>query len=161
MTVVSSYNWTRDQAPTIVVPGSPPLWTNKPLSFKLTKDSGLHYIDKNAYCVPKSPLAPLIVAVEHSHPDYNWANIDIISDRNGLRKLLRWIEGTLAERDFRINLQLVGQKTVLFGRWEPKYYEYGGRGYGHNFERETTRAAKGCENTAEHHRIISYVTILV
>jgi len=94
---------------------------------------------------------------EEDGETFDWATVDLISDRNGLRKLLRWIGGAADMRPFRIDLQLAGKKTVLFNRWEKRYREdFSGYTYGFNFEKASTMHAKDCEESTGHHRIISY-----
>ncbi|KAL0960466.1 hypothetical protein HGRIS_005509 [Hohenbuehelia grisea] len=173
ITYLSSYNWTNAKEPTIIVPGSPRLWQNKSLPYSVQRDSGISFVDQHGYRIPTTPLLPLIAAVNKRYDDgpeipglgMDWAGIDIITDRNNLRKLLRWInrpnnvghEDEIDEiKDFRIDLQLAGNKTVLMNRWEKRTQESGGHGSGLNFERASTKAAIGCEASTGHHRIISY-----
>jgi hypothetical protein len=88
---------------------------------------------------------------------FDWPSVDFVTDRNGLRKLLRWISGT-ASKDFRIDMQLAGDRTVLFNRWEVRTREQmSGYTYGFNFETASTRPASGCERSTGHHRIVRYV----
>lgn len=86
-----------------------------------------------------------------------WGSFDFITDRNNLRKLLRWIGGT-ASKDFRIDLQLAGSRTILMNRWERRHQEQmPGWTYGFNFERASSQFPRGCEDSTGHHRIIQYV----
>lgn len=112
--------------------------------------------------MPQSTLLPLITAVnkraEDKEDKFDWASVDFVTDRNGLRKLLRWIGGESDLRDFRIDLQLAGEKTVLFNRWEIRTRErFTGRTFGFSFEKASTQVAPGCKDSTSHHRIISYV----
>ncbi|KAL5519749.1 hypothetical protein ACEPAG_1409 [Sanghuangporus baumii] len=156
VTPIASYNWTNDKEPTIFVPGCPPIWQNRPTPFRLERDSGVSFIDQNTYRVPQYPLLPLVLAVDHLSPDFDFSSIDIVTDRNNLRKLLRWINGTIS-LDFRIDLQLSGS-TVLFTRYESTKVEVesGRLGFGRNFEQYTTKRLAGCESSTGHHRIITY-----
>ncbi|KAG6900310.1 hypothetical protein C0993_012742 [Termitomyces sp. T159_Od127] len=153
-----SYNWVDKTTPTIIVPGSPRQWTNRPPPYQVHADDGETFKDQNGYRCPNSVLLPLMTAVNHvstqNKEQFDWASIDFVTDRNNLRKLLRWINGTA--NDFRIDVQLAG-KTVLLNRWENRYQEQmSGRTYGFNFEKASTRAAPGCEDSTGHHRIIRY-----
>ena len=114
--------------------------------------------------MPQATLLPLITAVnkraEGKEDKFDWASVDFVTDRNGLRKLMRWIGGGTSSdvRDFRIDLQLAGEKTVLFNRWEKRTREkFSGRTFGFSFEKASTQAAQGCKDSTAHHRIISYV----
>ncbi|KIK69991.1 hypothetical protein GYMLUDRAFT_150751 [Collybiopsis luxurians FD-317 M1] len=161
---IGSYNWMKnpDNQPTIVVPGSPPEWQNVATPYNVPADQGVRSnIDQNSFWCPSSNLAPLIVAVntqqvESGKQPFNWSSVDLVTDRNGLRKLLRWINGT-AEKDFRIDTQLAGNSTVLFSRWEKRTQEVmTGFTFGFNFEDKTTKPVTGCEESTGHHRIVDY-----
>lgn len=95
---------------------------------------------------------------------FDWSSVDIVTDRNGLRKLLRWINAVSGDppRDFRIDVELAGSKTVLLNRWEQLTKEQPGarRSYGFNFEEAMTVPAPGCERGTGHHRIVTYVGLL-
>ncbi|KXN88305.1 hypothetical protein AN958_07764 [Leucoagaricus sp. SymC.cos] len=158
---IGSYSWTKRTHPTIIIPGSPPEWANRPSPYNVQPDMGIHYIDQNSYRMPSANLLPLIVAVNQKHKDegcspFPWGSMDFVTDRNGLRKLLRWIIGGEV-KEFRIDAQLVGKKTVLLNRWEKRTREqFNGRTYGFRFEKASTNTVKGCEEASGHHRIISY-----
>ncbi|KAJ7644789.1 hypothetical protein FB45DRAFT_898670 [Roridomyces roridus] len=169
---IGSYNWTGAKSPTIIVPGSPPEWQNKATPYQVPADVGIFFIDQNGFRMPTAILLPLILAVEKMHENegnpaaFDWAaeQLDIITDRNGLRKLMRWIDGAnlnggpdaAPPKEFRIDLQLAG-RTVLFNRWEKRTREnYSGFSYGFNFEKASTEPAPGCEDSTGHHRIVKY-----
>jgi len=113
--------------------------------------------------MPKAVLLPLVVAVNKRTemacmPLFDWSSVDIVTDRDNLLKLTGWVSGLA--RDFRIDLQLAGEKTILMTRWSERYMElFNGRTYGHSFGKESTVPAPGCKNTAGHHRIVTYVKI--
>lgn len=138
--------------------GCPPVWQNKATPFRVLRDNGQIFVDQNRFRVPKYPLLPLFAAIDHLEPEFSFSSIDIVSDRNNLRKLTRWIEGS-PNADFRIDLHLVGRSTVLFARHEANAVEPDPSrlGYGHNFEKETTKPFPGCEESTAHHRVVSYV----
>jgi hypothetical protein len=85
--------------------------------------------------------------------------VDAITDRNGLRKLLRWLNPSpgRAVRDFRIDVQLLGAKTLVLSRWESPTREiHTGRSFGHAFETAMTCVAPDCPSSG-HQRVITYV----
>lgn len=90
-------------------------------------------------------------------PD-SWKSVDFLTDRNGLRKILRWTQHA-SGRDFRIDTQLVGEKTVVLNRCEYSTIQYmKGNSYGFNFEKVTTVPMSPATQHAEgHHRIVTYV----
>ncbi|CCL99526.1 uncharacterized protein FIBRA_01544 [Fibroporia radiculosa] len=159
---IGSYNWTTAKKPTILVPGSPAYWREKPLPFQLVPDQGESFIDQNRYRMPSTPLYPLFRAVDIVETHFedstkvDWDSVDFVTDRSNLRKLLRWITGGSTLKDFRIDAQLAGRRTILFTRWESRLREYT-KTYGFSFEHELTENAPGCEKSAAgHHRIIQY-----
>ena len=117
-------------------------------------------------------LFPLIRAVQdvesqletQEEEKFDWSSVDFVTDRNGLRKLLRWINSTSRDppRDFRIDMELAGSKTVLMSRWEQITKEQPGtrRSYGFNFEEDMTVPGPGCERGTGYHRIVTYVSLL-
>lgn len=92
----------------------------------------------------------------------DWPSVDFVTDRNNLRKLLRWITGTGGQKsEFRIDMQLAGKRTVLLNRWEQfttRYAREESSGYGFSFERATTTPETGCEQGVSHHRVLKYVS---
>lgn len=113
-------------------------------------------------------MLPLFVAADAIHGPkvaavVNWPTVDVVTDRNGLRKLLRWLSPSSRRkvRDFRIDIQLVGTKTLVLSRWDGSMYEPPtGRTYGYGFEGATTVAAPDCPPSGHHrghHRAIAYV----
>lgn len=162
---IGSYNWIADEkTQTIIVPGAPAEWQNKATPYQVPADRGNYFSDQNGYRMPKAVLQPLITAVDIHHEEegrtFDWSKVDIVTDRNGLRKLLRWIAGPGPHQEvkpFRIDLQLAGKKTVLFNRWEKRYREaMSGFTFGFNFEKASTVPGVDCENATGHHRIICY-----
>lgn len=123
---LSSYNWIEASTPTIAVPGSPPLWsppTKGPQ--KLAKDSGLIYIAQNAVRHPESPLKPLFRALYMSDPSFDMRSVDLVTDRNNIRKLLSFVNPGLSRgglEPFTIDVEVLdnsnNNKTAVFCRAE-------------------------------------------
>ncbi|KAJ7055901.1 hypothetical protein C8F01DRAFT_1211566 [Mycena amicta] len=180
---LGSYNWTKGTAPTMVVPGAPGAWADRPLPYQVEPDTGIAFVDQNSFRAPDGQtLLPIIVAVDKVHEidarnertesmGFDWASekIDFMTDRNGLRKLLRWIdaqnvgaagngENERAMKDWRIDMQLApGGRTVFLNRWEKRDQEQmPGWTYGFNFEKAATTAPRGVAQSTGHHRIVSY-----
>ena len=157
---LSSYNWIKAPTPTIAVPGSPPLWSAPRFPRQLKKDSGLIYIAQNAARHPDSPLEPLFRALYITNPLFDIRSIDIVTDRNNIRKLLSFINPGSTRNGletFTINIE-VTKNTAIFCREEAATHEFIGphefRGFGHEFEKAyTTNQISG---STGHHRIISY-----
>jgi hypothetical protein len=168
---LASYNWLDEPAPTILVPGkrlpyrgsltlsanlkgSPPLWSPPSVPPKLAPDSGTVYIDQNAARNPRSPLEPLFRALYARNPDFELRDIDLVTDRNNILKLLHFVQGSSNDA-FQIQVEIVGSKTALFTRTEVKTTDtiQNFRGFGHNFKKSYTKRQIG---STGHHRIINY-----
>ncbi|OTB10764.1 hypothetical protein K445DRAFT_322665 [Daldinia sp. EC12] len=157
---LSSYNWIESPQPTIAVPGSPALWAAPKAPQRLKKDSGLIYIAQNAARHPDSPLEPLFRALYITDPSFDIRPIDVVSDRNNIRKLLSFVDPTVSRNgleEFTINIE-VTKNTAIFSRDEAVTHEIIGpsefKGFGHEFEKAcTTNKIVG---STGHHRIISY-----
>jgi hypothetical protein len=124
------------------------------------KDSGLIYIAQNAARHPESPLEPLFRALYLTHPDFDIRSVDVISDRNNIRKLLSFINPSSRKNGlepFTMNIE-ISKDTAIFKREETKTQDYIGphdfRGYGHEFEKAYTTSQ--IPGSTGHHRIISY-----
>jgi hypothetical protein len=148
-------------------PGSPSVWLNKATPYRVSSDRHQKtFVDANGHHMGPAALLPLIAAVDACHSiekadeEFDWSSVDIVTDRNGLRKLLIWLGVTPGKKkDFRIDLQLAGEKTALFTRWEKKTRITGNEGsFGHNFEKASTKHAAGCSDSTSHHRIVKYVS---
>ncbi|KAF7561963.1 hypothetical protein G7046_g2187 [Stylonectria norvegica] len=157
---LSAYSWVEADTPTIVVPGLPPLWTAPKGPQKLVKDSGVVYIAQNAARHPDSPMEPLFRSLFITHPLFDLRSVDVITDRNNVRKLLQFINPGQNSRKleaFSINVE-VTKDTAVLGRTEALTMEVIGphdfRGFGHQFEnRYTTAELSGSKG---HYRILSY-----
>ncbi|KAI1789995.1 hypothetical protein LXA43DRAFT_922815 [Ganoderma leucocontextum] len=100
---ISSYTWAKARNPTIIAPGSPREWLDRPMPFKVPFDSGIRMFHEDAfYMSDQSTLIPLFRAVDAMAPAtesestasenadaIDWATVDFVTDRNNLRKLLR------------------------------------------------------------------------
>jgi hypothetical protein len=157
---LASYNWIEAKTPTIVVPGLPPFWRGAKSSRQLRKDSGLVYIAQNAARHPESPLEPLFRALYIENPLFDLSSVDIVSDRNNIRKLLSFVDPSSdahGVKDFTMRMELVNGTAILH-REETKTQEFIGRdefrGFGHEFEKAYTTSQ--IPSSTGHHRIISY-----
>ena len=140
------------------------MWTAQSVPFTLQPDSSSHSVDQNGPRMSEYPMLPLFAAADAIHDNkkapVDWPAVDVITDRNSLRKLLRWLNPSAGRevRDFRIDVELVGAKTIVMYRWDGCSLELPpvGKSYGYAFEAATSRAAPGCPSSG-HHRAITYV----
>ncbi|KAG8221509.1 hypothetical protein J3R82DRAFT_1724 [Butyriboletus roseoflavus] len=155
---IASYSWIDAPVPTIVVPGSPWIWAEeRPPVKKVPLDVGVQYIHHNASKMGNhSPMLPLFAAIDALHDDFLYKDLDLVTDRNSFRKLLRYIDNVGSEDNFRIDIDLVG-KTCLFTRQEESAtLSMQNTGYGNEYLNAATRVPPGCEKMLDHHRIITY-----
>lgn len=157
---LSSYSWLEASEPTIIVPGLPPLWSPLTGSQKLRQDSGLVYIAQNAARYPEFPVEPLFRSLLLMNPKFDLGTLNLITDRNNLRKLLQFVQpgrSKYALEAFTIKAENKKGTTVL-ARTEAVTSEVIGpgdfRGFGRQFERTyTTPEINGCTG---HHRVLSF-----
>ncbi|KAK1907872.1 hypothetical protein P3342_006202 [Pyrenophora teres f. teres] len=104
----------------------------------------------------ESPMRLSNLCSVHSaqNPGFEMGSVDVITDRNNIRKLLRFLDGTSSE-SFQIQVEIVDGKMALFTRMEDETTTViqGFRGYGRNFEKACTKSTTG---TSGYHRIISF-----
>lgn len=157
---LSSYSWIEGRLPVISVPGLPPLWTPLPGRQTMDKDSGLVYIDQNAARLPGRSMEPLFRSLFKANPSFDLGSVDVITDRNNIRKLLSFINPSRDSHNtkpFTINVQAI-KNTIIFGRTESATTEviqaHEFRGFGREYEKRYT--SNEYPNMAGHHRVISY-----
>ncbi|KAH9831407.1 uncharacterized protein C8Q71DRAFT_782416 [Rhodofomes roseus] len=140
------------------------MWLNREVPFQVTPDEGTHCIYEDGWKVQAYPMLPWFHAVDtvmsQGSRQMDWSGVDFVASRNTLRKLLRWTKESKPD-DFRIDTQLAGERTVVFGQWVERMWMNADKrypGYGRSFEHESTCAAPGLEhlNTTGHTRIIKY-----
>ncbi|KAI0044355.1 hypothetical protein FA95DRAFT_1608633 [Auriscalpium vulgare] len=161
---IGSYDWLHSgsNTPTIIVPSSPPEWKGDPkFPFHLSPDEEGHSYSQLR--LPSSSLLPVIKAADAMQKHVDWPSVDVIVGRNSLTRLMGWASGSSkrsdgAWHDFRIDIELAGDKTVLLNRWEAEYWDApNAKRYGRNFEHAMSTPAKGCEaRTSGHHRVVKY-----
>lgn len=135
--------------------GFPSLLDTPSTAVQVQPDQGKYFIDQNAARNPGSPLEPLFRSLFALKPAYDVSEIDLVSDRNNIRKLLKFVSSARSGDKFEIKVEIAGDKTLLFTRVEPKTecWSNGRDGYGHSFEDAVTKNHIG----KGHHRVVSYV----
>lgn len=155
--IVASYNWLDQSDPTILVPGIPPIWSPPVINPTLRADTGPRYVDQNADRNPWSPTEPLIRAVQTLQPNFDFAAVNIVSDRRPLRKLYGFVKGELD--DFKFSVEIVGT-TAVFSRMDQRTREEipEGKfcGFRNSFEEAYTKLAASAKGSTSHHRIACY-----
>ncbi|KAF2811985.1 uncharacterized protein BDZ99DRAFT_441037 [Mytilinidion resinicola] len=155
--LLCSYNWQRNRK-AILVPGGPPKWVLPPLPITLAPDAGLQFVDQNAFRVPRYPFEPAFQALAVMSPNAQLDDVDIIANRNSLRKLLNFAAGRRQD-PFRMDLHMV-KDTLFISRKErnARFMIHGAlnSGYGHSFEQAFTRPEDGLDDSSSHHRVIRY-----
>lgn len=96
-------------------------------------------------------------AVYEMHPKFDFGQVDVVTDRRPLRKLIGFVENEV--EDFEFGAEAIGN-TVLFVRMEkitretipPGAY----RGYRQRFEEAYTKISSSAGGSTSHHRIARY-----
>lgn len=92
------------------------------------------------------------------NPDFRFDDVDIVVNRNSLRKLLDLCGGRVAE-SFRVNLLLI-HSSLFIERCEKSARQLvkgsQNSGWGRNFERTFTDIPLGVEDSTGHHRALRY-----
>ncbi|CAE6435167.1 unnamed protein product [Rhizoctonia solani] len=170
---LGSYNWIEEEVPTIAIPGRPAVWRDQTVPIHLREELGTPFFDENIARKCGFPLQPDLLAIEvcqAADPDFDLANekIDIVTNRNNLRKLLSFANQGNRGREryldnFRIDVQLaLNGRTMILTRYEaprpgtntpgrqqnhgsqrnngpPRNNQSGFIGYDHIFERMCTQ----------------------
>lgn len=102
-------------------------------------------------------MDPLILAVQAYQPDFDFAAVDLISDRRPLRKLYGFVTGE--SEAFEFSVEIVGN-TALFIRIEKQTREElpstAFHGYRQAFEEQYTKLSASAKGSTSHHRIVGY-----
>ncbi|KKY27167.1 putative geranylgeranyl pyrophosphate synthetase [Diplodia seriata] len=158
---VCSYSWAKRANPSIYVPGAPPRWTSPTLPVTVPQDTGAHPIDHNAWKMPSCPFTPLFSSLRTTNPSFSFSDVDLLANRNSLRKLLDFVDGRVGQT-FRIDATLV-RNTLVLQRRERSVCAFlpptnGAQhvSFGHGFEAAMTTPSPGLEESTSHHRTIAY-----
>lgn len=112
---VGSYNWalsSNPTRPTVIVPGQADTLCSQLPLYQLRKSKREQMVDENRHFYPDYPLEPLFRSVKICSPNFEFSQVDVVTDRNNLRKLLNFVEAQ-ADESFRIDFQRVGNMLVL------------------------------------------------
>jgi hypothetical protein len=108
-------------------------------------------------------LLAIIACVSVCTPAFSWSNVDILTGKDSLVCLFRWLAGRSGpDQGFRVDLSLTGSKTIVMTRWIPRREQKATpNSFGVSYERDQTSPALGCENGrwGGHQRLISYVSV--
>ncbi|PVH92136.1 geranylgeranyl pyrophosphate synthetase [Periconia macrospinosa] len=155
--VLCGYNWHEDEK-TISVPGGPPKWAPLPLPATLSPNSDHRNMDQVTTQVPVHPFEPVFQAMSITNPDMRLDEVDIIVNRNSLRKLLDFVSGK-QQYAFRMDLHMV-KDTLFICRRERNFGSlvHGPHdpGFGHSFEDAFTKTEEELKSSGGHHRVIRY-----
>ncbi|KAK8096101.1 hypothetical protein PG999_014123 [Apiospora kogelbergensis] len=156
--LVCSYNWRNGQDTKLHIPGFAAIWQEIPLPVTLREDKGVYFVDQNGARVPKFPFEPLFRATSSMDPTFRFDDVDVLSNRNSLRKLLEFSAGRRQD-SFRLNLHMV-HRTLVIERCEKnarqKISGSLNPGWGKTFERRFTKFPSGLEDSISHHRSLRY-----
>lgn len=134
------------------------MWQDISLPITLPKDEGTYFVDQNASRVTQYPFEPLFRATALMSPAVRFDDVDIVVNRNSLRKLLDFCGGRVKE-SFRVNILLI-DKSLFIERCERSARKLirgsQNAGWGRSFERAFTKFPPGLEDSTGHHRVLRY-----
>ncbi|QSZ36218.1 hypothetical protein DSL72_007344 [Monilinia vaccinii-corymbosi] len=150
----ASYNLVWTKSLSIMVPGCPPIWSPPPMPIKLKADNHKTLIGRAQYQTQVS-MAPVLAALSVSITDTSTLpSIDLITDRNSLRKLLDFVNGKVGQT-WKIDVELV-RNTMIFAKNAEGISRHKSDGYGFPFEAAFLKYPEELKGTSEHHRIATY-----
>ena len=104
-------------------------------------------------------MAALLRAVRLTQPGFDFASVDIITDRRPVRKLYGFVTGESSS--FKFGVAILGKKTALFTRIEDRTREEGPspgyREYRRAFEEAYLKIPASAKGSTSHHRVVRYV----
>ncbi|EER07770.1 conserved hypothetical protein [Perkinsus marinus ATCC 50983] len=108
-----------------------------------------------------NPMESVFHAVAICDPEFDWSSVDLVTDRNNLRKLLKLVDPVQskpffpgAEEGFAILADVpAGKRPVVFTAHR-EGLERINRGFGASFEEHVTVAPKGTASFEEYHRLV-------
>jgi hypothetical protein len=144
------------------------VWKDLQVPFQAPRDVDVlgdftYFKDQNGYRLQAYSLLPILAAADAlaspADAPVDWRATDYIMDRNAMRKLLHLLDSGQRElRDFRLDAQRVGARTVLLAQWEPRHIERPHpHTFGAGFVETATAPPPGCEGATGYFRVASYV----
>ncbi|KAF8252498.1 hypothetical protein K440DRAFT_633807 [Wilcoxina mikolae CBS 423.85] len=154
VTHLTSYDLLPKNRKTIIVPGSPAIWTPRQLPIRIPADKGHQSIDPVRLIFPSCPLEPVFRALSThcASSTFSLPSTNLITDRRNLRRLLNFAGDSRAQ--FRIDTEVVGE-TVMFSVWTEVTYQPAG-GYGLGFEEAFTTKPGYVKESIRHNRVVGY-----
>ncbi|KAF2275376.1 uncharacterized protein EI97DRAFT_73383 [Westerdykella ornata] len=158
---ICSYNWVRSplSSPTIYVPGAPRKWTPPTTLPQSLRRSNLpHFVNENAFRAAEHQFEPVFQAMAIMKPDMRMNDVDVVSDRGSMQRLLDYTATRSVRRPYLIAAQRV-RNTLFLRVFSEKSGIVGGHASGHGkvFEEKYTRDAMGLgELGSSFHRVVKY-----
>ena len=152
---VGSYNWSLQSTPEnpiMIIPGKSSQLVKNLDTKILTKCRYEQISDENRYFLPEFPMEPLFRAVQLCTPSFNFNTVDIVTDRNNLRKLFEFVEGSKND-SFRVDFQKLGNMILLVRNDE--HVKGFCDDYNKSFERNFTDSGKD-EKHGTYRQVVTY-----
>ncbi|KAF4714289.1 hypothetical protein FOZ62_024138 [Perkinsus olseni] len=159
---VASYSWDRSSTakePHIAIPGQAPVYRPVTTFFQVYKDTGEG--SRKIEWDLGNPMESAFHALAICDPDFDWSTVDLVTDRNNLRKLLKLVDPVQskpffpgAEEGFKILADVpAGNRPVVFTAHR-EGSERIPRGVGIPFEEHMTVVPNGARTFEEYHRVV-------
>ncbi|KAG7043058.1 geranylgeranyl pyrophosphate synthetase [Colletotrichum scovillei] len=151
--LVCSYNWKASQDLKIHVPGFAAVLQQVSLPITVPEDQATRSMNDSTARIPECSFEPLFRATASMNPSFRFDKVDILVNRNSLRKLLDFCQAGRQD-SFRINLYLV-HRNLIIERCEKtvsklKFW------VGPEFRAHPHSIPVGLEDSTAHHRALRY-----
>ena len=134
------------------------MWNPPSLPSTLMRDSPTSPEEQQYHPIPRYHFEPIFQALSAVGSGFRFDDVDLVTNRNNLRKLWKWVEGG-ARHSFRIDLDII-KDTLFMTRWEANdsTLRSGSHtpGYGSNFEKTCSTQKDGLRDSTDHHRVVRY-----
>ncbi|KAF4755007.1 hypothetical protein FOZ63_016234, partial [Perkinsus olseni] len=160
---IGSYSWDTTSTlkePRIVVPGLAPVYSPAKRSFTLQRETRhpSNYVEEYDLKVPTESILHVMSVCQ---PSFDWSAVDLVTDRNNLRKLLRFLEASPdaplfpdAEESFEIIVDVPsGRRPVAF-TCDLRRDAPAPLGFGHAFEERLTTVPEVAKTLRGYFRLI-------
>lgn len=151
---IGSYSLVNDKNYKINIPGTPAILQSHHTPFYLESPKEIQIVDANAFFFPNNPMDALFESVKVISSDFSFENVEIVTDRTILRKLIKFITGSWSYSDIEKKISFGAERvnnTVVLVRKDTSYEVIENASYGFEFEKYMTNGEK-----SYYKRIVSY-----
>jgi len=122
----------------------------------LEPETTTRYVDENAARYPSGSWGPAWPPILHLHPKFDFTDLDLITDREPVLKLLELASGDATE-DFSFSAQVLGRAIIFLpSNSENHLQQITQTGYRVPYDKAHLQYIAEMQGTTQHYRIITY-----